>query len=187
MPSLCRRSCRRPNDVVAVNMFVISLCAPERFRLAKALVDLLVTIVPGRPSADSKNTLGGENRCELYWKASMPAMKVKSSVCRAELYTERFVLMLPMYRNTSSGFFTSCASWNGFAKLLTNGFGEYCPLVVAERFTQVGVAENTSPGETTGLLSLPEMPRSVSVWMNWLLDRRLMWLPINCPMLAVID
>src|SRR6266567_503289 len=50
-----------------------------------------------------------------------------------------------------------------------------------------GVDDMMSTGDTTGELSLPEMPRSVSEWMNSLFARRLILLPIVCPMLAVSD
>src|SRR5476649_631111 len=90
------------------------------------------------------------------WNASTPPMKVKSSDWRADEKALRVELTLPMYRKTSSGALSFEAVWKGFVPSVNHGLR-----APAARLKNDGVPEKMSPADTTGLLSLPEMPRSV--------------------------
>ena len=71
---------------------------------------------------------------------------------------------------------------------LRNGLDTYCPAAfLACRLKNWGVFENTLTGETTGVLSFPEKPRSVSVWRNSLFDWMVSRLPTVWPTLAERD
>src|SRR3954470_23565584 len=106
----------------------------------------------------------------LSWNASTPPMKVKSSDCRCAEYALNVVLMPPMYRKTSSGARRRAAVWNGFVPSVSHGFR-----APDSRLKKVGVPEKMSPGETIGLLSLPDTPRSVyecvKLLLTWMLKR----------------